>query len=218
MDGSLDGRTVNGLKRAVSRLSSTKVDLADATLLRNYLKLVLVAQQLAPSAMQSLSSEDMHRCVATVAAEGAALPPHVKSELVVGKISELMETGQHQEMMAIISPWEPGEFDYLNPRLGCLGDSMENKTSIFQKLIFKDIIIPKIMQGAQAASSLLTFAELCMTSFSDVDMLELDDVAAAALNSALDVWVPGGDPHHHPGHSLPGPQLLKEAGSYQVQI
>ena len=145
-------------------------------------------------------------------------PPHVKSELVVGKISELMETGQHQEMMAIISPWEPGEFDFLNPRLGRLGDSMENKTSIFQKLIFKDIIIPKIRQGAQAAQGLLTFAELCLTYFSDVDMLELDDVAAAALNSALDVWVPGGDPHHHPGHSLPGPQLLKEAGSYQVQI
>jgi hypothetical protein len=188
MDGTLDGRTVNGLKRAVSRLSTSKVDLADATLLRNYLKLVVVAQQLAPSAMQNLSAEDMHSCVATMAAEGAALPPHVKSELVVQKISELMEKGAHEEMMRIISPWEQGEFDYLDPRLGCLGDAMEHKLRIFQKLIFNDIIIAKLLLGAQAAPSLLTFAQLCLTSFSDVDMLELDDLAASALNSALDVW------------------------------
>ena len=188
MDGTIDGRTVNGLKRAVSRASSSKVDLADATLLRNYLKQVSVAQQLAPTAMSSLGSADLVDMAGAMAAEGANLPNHVKSALVTNHIASLIEHGEHKDLMDAISPWQTGDFDHAKPKLGCLPDAMGAKIATFQKLIFKDIISSKIMQGAPAAPSLLKFAKLCLTYFDEVDMLELDDTAAAGLNSALDVW------------------------------
>jgi hypothetical protein len=187
MDGSADGRSISGLKKAVHRLASSGLT-TEACMLKNYLKHVLLAQQLSPQYVGTLCTGELHAMVATMVSEEATLPGHLKALLVTRRVSDLMEKKKDQELMMAISPFEVGEFDSLNPKLGCLQDTMGAKLVTFQNLIFKEIIVERILQGAHGADHLLSFARVCMEFFDHIDILDLDNLQAAALHEAVEVW------------------------------
>jgi hypothetical protein len=187
MDGTADGRSISGLKKAVHRLASSGLT-TEACMLKNYLKHVLLAQQLSPQSVGTLSTGELHAMVATMVGEEATLPGHLKALLVTRRVSDLMEKKKDEELMIAISPFEVGEFDSLNPKLGCLQDTMGAKLVTFQNLIFKEIIVNRILQGAHGANHLLSFAKVCMHFFDHLDILDLDNLQAAALHEAVEVW------------------------------
>ena len=187
MDGNADGRSITGLKKAVQR-SATSGLTTEACMLKNYLKHVVLAQQLAPQCVGSLPTGELHAMVATMVGEQATLPGHLKAILVTRRVTDLMEKKRDQELMTAISPFEVGEFDSLNPKLGCLQDTMGAKLVTFQNLIFKEIIVERILQGAHGADHLLSFARVCMEFFDHIDILDLDNLQAAALHEAVEVW------------------------------
>eukprot|EP00972_Heterocapsa_arctica_P021683 3189163-Heterocapsa_arctica.AAC.1 len=65
MEGSADGRSIAGLKKAVQRLASSGLT-TEACTLKNYLKHVTLAQQLSPTYVGSVSTGELHAMVATM--------------------------------------------------------------------------------------------------------------------------------------------------------
>ena len=145
--GVIDGRSTNGLKRAVARLLGEPSTVADGQLLNNYAKLVSMAQCLSPKEIMNAEEAEITKVLGLLKEENVTIPDRVRYSLVMRRAQGLLNARHWEALFHCISPFgEKSEWDSLSPCLLAL-ESQSQNVKTWQKLLFQDILTKLILQG-----------------------------------------------------------------------
>eukprot|EP00971_Amphidinium_carterae_P350793 6491742-Amphidinium_carterae.1 len=188
IDGSIDNRSTNGLKQVVPRLmeKGTPQALADATVLNNYQKMVMRAQQLQPKNLPTLTESELLKDLQFFKDEGVQFSAAYQEVLVNRRIDSLLAAKDHKTLCTVISPWGGGTFDVLAPTLGAL--QKERKAEEFVKTLCTDLLMPLLYKGDKAVDEVSGLTSTALTVFEKVDTVELGAEDARMLDECLTVW------------------------------
>jgi len=138
----------------------------------------------------TLPPEDLQAGVAKLSEEKIEWPKPIKKALVARRIADLMKDNDLTDgkFIQCLAPWSDAEFNPAIPCVSGLEDTRAGKISHFQNIMFKEVLVPKLMLGQSSSKLVTKFCQACLAEFSTVDFVELDDLSAPALSEATDIW------------------------------
>eukprot|EP00971_Amphidinium_carterae_P351980 6492373-Amphidinium_carterae.2 len=187
LDGSVDGRSIQGLKRAYQRMVNSSNHKAEGLLLGNYHKVVVVAQSLNPSNLAAASDQDLQQAIHALQAEGVTWPETTKYSLVMRKAMSLLKDRKWTDFLDMMHPWSVNEEEVFNPVLPKVG-ALQDKSKLFavwRKLLFQELLGQLLDRGQPAEEDVKLLATMCVERYSSADFLMLDNRTATALDEAL---------------------------------
>ena len=181
----IDGRSTNGLKRAVARLLEDPLTVTEGQILGNYSRLVSMAALLSPKEIMAAEQNDLAKVLALLEEEEAVLPEPVRYSLVMRRAQGLLTAKQWDELMTCITPF--GEKLPWNWRSPCLL-SLCNQNQViktWQKMMFQDILSKLILEGESAAPQVRHLCGMSIKMLGAVDVVMLDNPSAKAHDEAM---------------------------------
>ena len=188
LNGEQDLRSCTGLQRAVQRRLAKESTQVQGTLLNQYLKLVLQAKAVSPAYFSSCTTEDLHKVCQTLDSERVPFPPKFMLNILMRQVNTLVSEHRFEELVAIISPWETGLFDWKHPTLGCLADDELKKISIYRKIVFESVLCKLILRGEEQAGQVAKLCQKLLVIGSKVDRVMLEAPSAATLSESETAW------------------------------
>ena len=186
--GVIDKRKTNGLRQACKRLTEKKVKIAQSTMLKAYLNQVDQIMQLVPSNVPSLTTGKLHELIEIMLGEGLEIPDSVKLALTQRYVSEMMGEKQWSKLLASVSPFSEGVFSYKAPTVSGLAESPENKAKLFQKVVFNDLLAPKVLEGELCSEDVFRCCSCGLELFKGIDVVMLDQFTAVIYDEAQAVF------------------------------
>eukprot|EP00971_Amphidinium_carterae_P348279 6490414-Amphidinium_carterae.1 len=187
--GGQDKRSVAGLAAEIKRKSKNPEQHVAAQLLKNFQNVVTAASNLSPEFFATLGDADVKKNVQTVMQEAATMPDEFKNRWVLRRGKTLFKERKYNQLLDVCDPFASQELDIAHPRLSSLSaESSDLKVSSFRQLMFTDCIAELIREGEGRSQELASLCSACITKFSVVDTLLLDNGPAACHTSAMIVW------------------------------
>eukprot|EP00971_Amphidinium_carterae_P350411 6491527-Amphidinium_carterae.4 len=201
LDESIDGRSVNGLKKAVKRLMAKADSRPQGVLLQSYEDKVKLCQKIVPSVLQSVESSELQKGLEMLVAEETALPGPFKEALLKKRVESLVQQNQVTALLPVINPWKQAEsFDPFKP---CLADAYtKGKQTMFNKVVHTDTLYNMLFRGEEGKEQVAALANACLSLFGDADMTEKTPQECAAHDDCCTLW--------RALHSLAVPSLTDE--------
>eukprot|EP00971_Amphidinium_carterae_P349599 6491100-Amphidinium_carterae.3 len=186
LEGIVDGRSVQGLRRASERKLAKSQTRADGQLLAAFLALVTKAHTLSPNKLVSADESEIGTTLDKLKSEGVVPPESLKYALVVKRVTRLVQEGKYKEMVQAASPFTDVEWDHAYPALAAL--ERTKRISTWKKLLFQDTLSPLISSGESSAGRVLTLIKCCLEDMDAVDPVEIETSLASALEEGQSVF------------------------------
>eukprot|EP00971_Amphidinium_carterae_P347146 6488993-Amphidinium_carterae.4 len=185
LSGKADGRTSDALRRAQQR--SAEGGCLESGLLRNYLRLVEVANCLATSNLQGFSEEELQTMLQGMEVEKVELPLKVKSKLVLRHCKEHLRLKRYETLLTCMLPFEKKAWERQCPCLGHLETDDQDKIATFQDMFLRVVLKPWVEQGNNAKKEVVEFCNLSLKRIMEVDPLDLSNAYATALSNTKNI-------------------------------
>ena len=190
-DGTMDGRTSQGLKRSATRKLSSKdaAVRAEGHLLNNFAKAVVAAEAVAPKVFWALPESELKSVLGLLVAEGMEFPASLKYNLVARRAQQLVTEKQFSKLLSVCSPWELKEWCPYSPCLGGLGtNEVGRKMSLWRKLVFNDLLAPLVLEGEAQRAQVVAICNECLDMTRSMDMVECENMVAQLYDEASCAW------------------------------
>eukprot|EP00971_Amphidinium_carterae_P294043 5838260-Amphidinium_carterae.1 len=184
LDGSQDGRSVQGLKRAAERKMNSREHKNDGYVLNNYYKLVTASQALAPGHFASTPDAEISRVVALLEEEGVDLPACTKESITMRRIDSLVAESNFEQLLPVINPFSTTSWNPSVPNLSALGGT-DTVLKIWQRVLFEEALCNLLSLGTSGAGKVSFLMKLTLKMLDDVDMVDLSAAAAAYVEEAF---------------------------------
>ena len=186
LHGKVDGRTVQGLKRASERALVVEKRRVEGTLMRNYLKLVSYCQCLADENMVlSMATVELQSMLAALADE-VKLPAPVQMSLLKRRCAEHAKSKQWTALLLAVNPFaQMSQFDPAEPQLSSVDVPVKSKMNFFSSCLLSSVVVSSIFLGIDGLADLQELLEAILQTLGAVDMVELDNLAAAVHGQAM---------------------------------
>ena len=120
------------------------------------------------------------------------LPKELKDKLVARRVADLCRTENYKELLKVSAPWkteamQSEEWDSMDPHFAHVEGSSKEEAFTFASVLAEDVLLATIRQEQAGFPKLLTFCELALQSFDDIDE-EIDEEYAAVLESLLHLF------------------------------
>eukprot|EP00971_Amphidinium_carterae_P348921 6490745-Amphidinium_carterae.2 len=189
LDGSLDRRTLVGLKRARDRKFRRKETSADGQLLANYVDLIGLCTLLDPEHFPGTSDSDIARVVEKLNKEDIIWTNPLQYRLLMRRVSNLLEAKDTPKLIEVLDPFQVQTFCPLAPTLSNIStDTEDKKMKDFRKLLMQDSLSPLLVEGEPSAGKVKELCRICIEKFENIDALDLGNVAASTLTSSMTIW------------------------------
>eukprot|EP00971_Amphidinium_carterae_P021435 422797-Amphidinium_carterae.1 len=190
LKGIVDGRSLQGLKRAQLRLSSSEntEDQSCGAILKNYLGMAEMAKSLAEGQVKHLSIDEIKAAVAKLQENGVSITYKIKCDIVERSCLQLSKGRKYRELFDTINPFKeqlPWNIDM--PTVQSLGGSEVECISTFESICLKAVLLPSLKMGQSSASDLEAFCTYAVEDLRQVDTLELGDNAASSISDIMTV-------------------------------
>ena len=186
--GAVDGRSVQGLRRASQRMLACKETRTEGQLLANYHKLVQAAEQLSPKYFPSTTEDDLKNAIALLSEEQFAWPDCVKYNIVMRRASVLLAEKKVPELMRMINPYAPcKKWDPNNPTLQSL-DNKQRALTTWTRLLFQDLLTELLSQGEAGSAQVKELCSLGVQQLEGIDVVEIDNLSAQVLDEAMSAF------------------------------
>ena len=151
LENLVDGRTTSGLEKALVRAESSEKHRLQATLLRNFNKVVKSMKSMAECNLQRVPLSEIEQYMEVVTAEGVALPMVMQRDLLQRRTHELVAECRYKELFQCMNPWEPGVvFDWRFPALAGIEEADAlSKLKTFESVIVEQVLLDKIFKGEE---------------------------------------------------------------------
>eukprot|EP00971_Amphidinium_carterae_P065524 1298427-Amphidinium_carterae.3 len=187
LDESIDGRSVNGLRKASKRLLQKVSTMAMGTILNTYLEQVSLAQSIVPSVIASVSETQLQKGLQMVKTENIDMPLKCKEALLKRCIDSLLKVNNMRDLLTVINPWATqGTFDPCMPTLGDV--YLKGKQTNFNKVLFTDCMHPLLLKGEDGKAEVLALADVSLSLFADMDLLDKSPQEAAGHDDCCTLW------------------------------
>eukprot|EP00971_Amphidinium_carterae_P289931 5756959-Amphidinium_carterae.5 len=191
-EGKIDGRTITGLKKCVTRLSARKDNkekVTEALKLNGYLSQVEEAEKLAGEKFNMQPLSKIYEVLDMFHTDGVPIPAKVKLELTK-KVLQQLVAEKYADMLETLNPFLPeiATFDYKAPKVQALAETSQEKVKLFQKYMFTDLLSPLIVEGERCKDEVQGLCATAMDLFSDVDLSDLDQTTAIAYDESTSIF------------------------------
>ena len=175
----MDGRTRNAIKRQIVKLLSDRKTRAEGVRLDSWFKLAQVAEEMNPVKIGNIPADQLSTMVDTMQETGVTLPTPVAKALFLARVDEKAALAEYMALPGMLDPWAQATTLYARaPLLSGLALEPEKKTLIFTHVFIKTHVL-ELMEGCPStAARLLDLLRKCASMWSDVDIIELDDLSA----------------------------------------
>ena len=130
----VDGRTTNGLFKAIERLPTKGPEIMMYSVLRNFGKLVRVCKNLGESNVARMPQQELDAALQVLKDESVPIPDVLKKDLLSRRCNALMEAGKYRELLSAMNPYLPmSEFDLFHPTLSGLAAEQPAKVSTWNE-------------------------------------------------------------------------------------
>ena len=171
----VDGRTVSGMEKAQERMRASEDQRMTAAILANFIKPVKTAQRLVETKISSIPADELRDMLQILQQHKASLPPPIQRDLLRRRTGELVKEQRWEELLSVVNPFSPEQaWDPFYPSLCAIENSMANKLKTYGKLVIETLMCDWVSQGEAAASQVLAFSTLALTTFAAVDCVDLD--------------------------------------------
>lgn len=187
MSGQSRGRTLKALREKVEKLSGNPDSADQAHRLRNYLKKLMLAQQLRGDRILKLPDSELRLVLNSMLEEKVTFHPDVLSNILEHKINGLLQRGKIEELLVTVKPWaaEGEAFDVLKPRLGALQLPLATRVSRFRSAFWARGMAALLMSDGDSKDGVEAACDAIVAVFSKEDALELENLSAAAMQESL---------------------------------
>eukprot|EP00971_Amphidinium_carterae_P351130 6491928-Amphidinium_carterae.1 len=188
LGGDMDKRSIDGLRKRVDRLVA--LNDPDALLLKNFLKVIRVAESMTPTNMKSLSLTEFNGAIETLIAEGVEFPIKVRTALLDKRVKDLMQTHSHADIASILNPFVTEPFNAWEPKLAGIGSDSSTQCTTFVDTVFKDILYKLVMGAQDNEQKIVNFVQCCLHLHEPrvKDMLDMDETCSVTLDESLSAW------------------------------
>lgn len=189
VDGSPKGRTITALKSRVAMLAGNPSTVDMSNRLKNYLGLVLMAEQLRPEAVMKVPRSELTTILTAMKEEKLELPLQIRSCLVEHRIAALLNNPTDPGLiLRVLTPWPQSdglEFDALNPDLGRLELALEAKVELFRRYFWRQLVAPMLMGDVSQHDRILTIVRATHDAFAKEDPVDLELAAATLVHESM---------------------------------
>ena len=148
--------------------------------MKNWLKVVLVAETLTASSIPALTDTELNNALAVMESEGADFPPSTKHALILRKVRELIQSQKYQDAVLMLNPFHSAPM-LAQSAFAMLAERLQEEVrNIWPGYLQRDDAAKWLHQGSY--SVMLALSSFCLEVFSTVDMVELDHIAAQFLD------------------------------------
>eukprot|EP00971_Amphidinium_carterae_P113844 2255988-Amphidinium_carterae.1 len=186
LEGTIDGRSIQGLKRAVQRKMDRSTPTAEGHAMNAFYKLVLAAASLSPSNFHSTSQSDQDKTLMLMEENNVDLPSNLKYTLLMKKVNSQIQQCNYFDLVTTVSPFIEVCWCNANQTLGGLEQNM--RIAAWRKLLFEDTLCPLLTQGEAGAQKVGELSIQCQDQLQCVDVVELDLITASALEEGNTVF------------------------------
>eukprot|EP00971_Amphidinium_carterae_P057671 1140805-Amphidinium_carterae.2 len=180
LEGKVDGRTITGLKRRVDKLTEQNKH-SQAGLLRNYSKLVQLADGLAAASLVGMEEATFTAALMAMEQEGIILPVSVKSNIVARECDRAVTSRRYDLLLDLINPFKRAEWVVHSPCLAAIGCPEPEKLETFESVFIDNALQPIIRKGSAGKQEMLEFLAVACDLFLKIDPLDLEDKSAGVL-------------------------------------
>eukprot|EP00959_Pyramimonas_sp_CCMP1952_P099622 2082738-Pyramimonas_sp.AAC.1 len=193
MAGKLDGRTLSGARKALGRMRAGEGEESmEVALLSNVIKLAESAENLTPDRIKSTPLSELQPHIDKMIQENVMWPEAVQTALVTKRLQGAIGSKNWSSVVDICTPWrsdaQTAAFDPNDPRVATCGEKLVSKVQLFNNVVFEKVLIPLIRGGPDSVDEVVGLATHCCEAYRDVDLLEADNVIAAALDEWYTIW------------------------------
>eukprot|EP00959_Pyramimonas_sp_CCMP1952_P346139 7249807-Pyramimonas_sp.AAC.1 len=189
MAGTIDGRTVSGLRKRIKRLLSSKDPNAksEADDLQVFEKLVKAAEDLRAEDLQSTSWDAAKLLVDKIVKDGDhTFPKATMLKLVSLKLASLDISLDAAEYIRVASPLGDSKFDPQDPTLGSTGLPDKDRLAEFFRIVIRGHICNAVSKGRESAAALGQILITCIAIFESVDYLMSSGMVVKFANDFVD--------------------------------
>ena len=185
----VDGRTVNGLEKLVPRLEADKDKVMQASLCKNYLRLVLAGKVLIEGDLVTMDFKELETQMLILQDEIPGWPINIQSQLLERRCNTQMAEARFQELFHTMNPFAvEAKFDWRAPRLCDLDASSTKKMVTFMDVIMEKLLVQWISKGEEGAGHIADMACVALETYKEVDLVNLDFHSARELTDQVHIW------------------------------
>ena len=189
LEGTLDGRTRNALKRKARDLGKKRETMADGLALTNYYKLVVTAGELTISVLDSVvhSQDEINANIATMVREKVVFPLAHRLALVRRAARSQMDRCGWEAVVGIANPLaENAEFNPLAPRLCDCGATTKQQVATMEAVLAKQALVVFVSEGERKKGEVSGLAQAIIGAFANVDLLEAESSIVTTVTEAIE--------------------------------
>ena len=188
----IDGRTMTGLVRQVSKLQENETTKTDGDNLDLHRKDLLIAASFHRERWIALSSEEKHaakvRMQEKVPIDQWQLS--VKQMILNEEVADARRDGDWETFENAVDPFRVvPEFDLMKPSLGGLVESSEtSKINNFSRVYFKEFLVASIAKGDKSKEAVLGGCQRQLKRHENFDVFDCSDTARDAMQHYRNTW------------------------------
>ena len=115
-------------------------------------------------------------------------PPKFMYNILMRQVNTMVAERRFQDLVAIISPWHSGLFDWRAPTVGSLADEESKKLAIYRKVVFENVLCKLVLKGEEQADMVQDLCHRLLAIGQSVDRVMLSAAAATTLSESETTW------------------------------
>eukprot|EP00971_Amphidinium_carterae_P081262 1607525-Amphidinium_carterae.4 len=186
----VDGRSMEGMKRAYTRLCGDEATKLEGSLLKSYHSLCLKTCCLATEKeCKTVSESELKDILEQLSSHDVQLPAKVQSHLTKRMVQKLKDEQEWESLLQVIVPFgvchEP--WTYEKPYISALSETECQKVTWFQDYLYSDVLGPLVMAGEEKKEGVTKLVALTLDVMSSdrVDVVEMGDLSARAHDECV---------------------------------
>ena len=187
VEGTCDGRSIQGLKRAAVRLAANPKKKPEGHILGNYVKLIGIGELLNPKNFQAVGDEDLRDVIKVMQSENLVWPEATKHQLLMRQAVTCLVERRIPELLQILDPWSTKEaWDPFHPRLQALEDRGQ-ALATWRRILWQELLGDLLGGGERRMGQVQELCKLALKRMEMIDFVELDMNAATYVDEGMTV-------------------------------
>eukprot|EP00971_Amphidinium_carterae_P350674 6491679-Amphidinium_carterae.2 len=184
-----DGRSRAGLENRIEIMEEKDQHRLAQVELKKHLKVIQMTEKFVKGNLLTMDGTELHGALRVYKENNIALPLKVTIDLVQRRTDDLMAQGAFKQVLHIMNVFLPDEsFDALEPKMCSLDLDFPSKLQTYNKVIFESLLVDWLKKGADGAKMILNISLEAVVENKSIDIVELEQDAAAVFNMQLQVW------------------------------
>eukprot|EP00971_Amphidinium_carterae_P327285 6458552-Amphidinium_carterae.1 len=177
------GRSLRGLEECIRKLKEKDDKRMLQTALEGVYTLADTANTFAKLNILTAPDVELQKTLSIFKANSVKLPFKMAQQVLQRRVNDLSSKGEYAAILQILNIFHAKEpFDLLEPKLCGLDTDFQTQVKTMTAIIFEKVLVDWLRAGASSSQHVQDFSRQALALYSEVDLVDLDAVAAKELS------------------------------------